>query len=499
MYTLMRQVFYILILAFFPLFFSGQSIKKEQTNALAFTHITVLDMAGGPAQTDMTVIVSGNRITAVQKSRGIKLPKGTNVINSKGKFLLPGLWDMHAHSWDSRTTRHIIFPLQIANGITGVRDMFSNCYEPACTEGGPVRFDSVRTFREEIATGKLVGPRIIASSPIVDGPDYNWPGSIQVANAAQGREAVTYSKRIGVDFVKVYSGLPREGYFAIAEECKNQSISFAGHVPDAVTAEEVANAGQKSIEHLSEILLACSTQEEQIRQERKDTSAIKPRSPEWWAKWTSHHLLSLETYSQEKATALFALFVKNGTWQCPTLVVLRSGGYMEQLSKQFDDRQKYLPASIKQFWLGEMDFRKKNLTTATLEMWKSRYQKQLQIVGAMKQAGVPLLAGADALNSYVFPGFSLHDELELLVQAGLSPLEALQAATLNPAKFLGLTVSLGTVEKGKWADLLLLDANPLENIANTKKIAAVVANGRYFPKKTLEQMLKEAETAAGKQ
>ncbi len=484
----MRQTFTLLIATLLPLLGVTQTRPKEQ--ALAFTHVTVLDMRGGPAKADMTVVISGNRITAIQKSKGATLPEGTKVVRARGKFLLPGLWDMHVHTLRQQGFYTDNFlPLFIANGVTGVREMGNS----------PLSTIERTTLRTQIEAGKQPGPRMFVAGPLLDGRPSGWKSKVIVTTEQAGRAVVDSLKKAGVDFVKVYDYLPAPVYFAIAQEAKNQAIPFVGHVPGAVTAVEASNAGQKSIEHLSEMLLACSSREEYIRQERKKLLVFKPGTQEWLDQWNTYIQLLLDTYSEEKAKELFELFVKNSTWQCPTLTELYVRGYFIEASQAHPDRLKYLALPIKDFWVESTQSRTKIFTSASIELLKKQYQKELQLVAAMSRAGVPLLAGSDNLNPFVVPGFSLHDELGLLVEAGLSPLEALQAATLNPAKYFEMTNSLGTVEEGKFADLLLLDANPLQDINNTKRIAAVVANGRYFSRQKLDQLLEAAQVVGSKQ
>ena len=312
------------------------------------------------------------------------------------------------------------------------------------------------------------------------------------------------AKRDGDDFIKVYSLLPRDAYFAIADESKKQGIPFEGHVPISVSAEEASNAGQKSIEHLTGILPACSTRAGELLKSSQETlaaiiagqqppvSAVHGAANREWEK------LALETYSSQQAEALFAELKRNQTWQCPTLTVLRSIAFLDDPSFTNDPRLKYMPHDIRASWDPKTDFR---LKTRTAEDWarsKKVFSKDAEIVGAMQRAGVRILAGTDTLNPYCFPGFSLHDELGLLVKAGLSPMEALQAATLNPARFMGKDKDFGTVETGKIADLVLLDANPLNDIANTKRIDAVVLGGNFFSRVSLDGMLTKVEALASR-
>jgi hypothetical protein len=472
----------------FSLLFSFSCARQKPAEAqatLVFTHTTIVDTAGGPNQRDMTVFISGDRITDIKPSVKARPPKRAQVVDATGKFLIPGLWDMHIHWYDAR-----YLPLFIANGVTGVRIMW----------GIPDHFKQ----REEISKGSLIGPRLIIASPIIDGPNPVWARSISVCNEAEARQVVRQVKEMGYDFVKVYQLLPRKAYFAIADESRKQGIFFAGHIPSSISATEASNAGQRSVEHLGGmglgILLTCSNKEEELRKERekafKGFSRQQPRTLSQLEASRNFTEKVLKTYDDKKASALFALFVKNSTWQCPTLTVLRSYRFLDDKNFTSDPRLKYMPKAERESWEPKNNPSGPSNTAEDWAIGKKVYQKELEIVGAMRRAGVELLAGTDVLNPFCFPGFSLHDELGLLVEAGLTPMEALQAATYNPAKFLGITDSLGTIDTGKIADLVLLEANPLEDIGNTRKIAAVVVGGKYYPRSTLDEMLAKIETLA---
>jgi len=451
----------IALILLLPALLLAQSNRNRQTAPLVLAHVTIIDVTGGPSKPDMTVIIRGDRISDIGKTGEITAPPDATVVDASGKFLIPGLWDMHVH-WYSRNS----FTLFTANGVTGIREMFGN--------------SELLRLRDEIAKGSLTGPRMIVASPIIDGPQPVWPNSIAVGNEDEGRKAVRKVKEWGADFVKVYSLLPRDAYFGIADESKRQGISFVGHVPFTVSAAEASDAGQKSIEHLTGILLGCSYNETELRNE-----IVKARSPGARSRREGEDLL--ETFSDRKAKDLFARFVKNQTWQCPTLTVLRSNAYLGDQNFRNDARLKYVPRPMRERWGQRIANRNDN------DYVKKVFKKEVEIVGAMQRAGVPLLAGTDTGNPFCFPGFSLHDELALMVIGGLTPVEALRAATLNPAKFLGLDKTLGTIEPGKIADLVLLDADPLADIRNTQRINAVISNGRLFDRKALNKMLAQAE------
>ncbi|MGH9500797.1 MAG: amidohydrolase family protein [Terriglobales bacterium] len=435
---------------------------------LIIENVTVIDVTGAPAQTHRTVVVENGRIEGVYESK--RSLKGALRINATGKFLIPGLWDMHVHTvfgdWFPRG-REIALPLFIANGIIGVRDM-----------GGEL--DVLQQWRKEIAAGTLLAPRMVIAGPMLDGPKPRFPSSIAIATPEDGRRAVDDLKRRGVDFIKLQSLIPRDAVFAIADEAHKQGIPFVGHVPDSVRASEASNAGQKSFEHLIGIFEGSSPLEDEFLKGPKTETKF------------------LATYDPARASALFALLARNHTWQCPTLVWERGGNLIDQSDFTHDALAKYVPAYWKDVtWKRFTDEIIQGFNTDDGVTRRRFVEKELEVVKAMHAAGVQFLAGTDtAPGVYIFPGFSLHQELQRFVAAGFTPLEALQTATLNPAIFLGMTDRLGTVEPGKLADLLLLDANPLDDIRNTQKINAVIVDGRYLSSVDMDKLLQGVEAAA---
>ncbi len=448
---------------------------------LAITHVTVVDVTGAGLVSDRTVVVAGGRIVAVTDSAGATIPDQARVVEGRGRFLIPGLWDMHVHMNDES-----LLPLFLANGVTGVRVMW-----------GIPRFHF--KIRDQINAGRLLGPRLVVASNILDGAKPFWRGSVAVATAEEGRKAVRDAKESGADFIKVYSGLSRDNYLAIAAEARAQGLPLAGHVPFAVSAREASDAGQKSIEHLYGIEEACSSAPDEIDAILKELSEAMATGKDFVEiRAISARLRSrsVATYSDGVAAELFARFKKNGTWVCPTLTVNRAMGLLTDAAFTADPRLKYVSPSIRSSWDPKNDFRFKTSKPEDLERVRMAYERGRTLVGKMRKAGVELLAGTDQGNPYCFPGFSLHDELGLLVGAGLSPIEALQTATINPARFLGQPDTRGTVATGADADLVLLDADPLSDIANTRRIHAVVGRGRLLDRAELDTMLSEAELKA---
>jgi len=451
---------------------SAQTVQGETVAdpPLVINHVNVIDATGSPAQPDMSVTIQDNRIVSISKYKKAKLPPNARVLDAKGKFLIPGLWDMHVHTvfgdWIPGG-QEVSLPLFVANGVTGVRDM-----------GGDL--DTLLEWRRQISAGTILGPRMIIAGPMLDGPKSRFPSSLSIASPEEGRKAVDDLKARGADFIKAQSFIQREAYFAVADEAKKQKMVLAGHVPDTIRASEAVSAGQKSIEHLTGVFEGCSTAEDQFLK--------GPKGP----------LRFLQTYDPARCDALIASFAHNHTWQVPTLVWERGQWLVDVTDISRDPNLKFAPSSWQQkSWpqftkgiLAELD-------TDTVADRRRFVKKELDVIRAMRDAHVPLMAGTDtAAGVDVLPGFSLHTELEYFVEAGLSPMEALQTATRNPAEFLGLLSETGTVEKNKSANLVLLDANPLEDIRNTRKIWAVVLNGRLFTRRDLGGVLERISAYA---
>ncbi|MEO6252791.1 MAG: amidohydrolase family protein [Ferruginibacter sp.] len=445
----------------------------SQETSVLFKQVNVVDVQTGKLLVRQNVLVTGNRIDKIT-SKSIA-PGNATVVNGTGKFLMPALWDMHVHVFNNvsqRPPNDYYFPGFIANGVCSVREMWTK----------PNSMPYVQRWRTELDSLPGTVPRFVRVGTLVDGLPKIWPNSDTVTNAEEARAMVRRVMAGGVDFFKVYGHLSRESYFAIADECKKLNFPFEGHVPVDITMAEASNAGQKSQEHTGfwAMFTELSDKEEKFKK-------IKP------ADLTPTMRTELfESISEKKITALAATFVKNGTALCPTLVTYRANMLGNDKSIMEDERLQYAePADKKDWAVFAGRFKPENRS-----MRETRYQKGLYIIRLLQQAGVLILAGTDLGNPFLYAGFSLHDELSVFVQAGLSPLAALQTATINPAKYVGKEKEIGTVSQGKLADLVLLDANPLTDIANTKKINAVVANGKLLTRKDLDVLLQLAKEKA---
>ncbi len=470
--TIFARIFlFLTLLALVPFQVTAQHWSLEDT--LVITDVNIVDVRTGEVRADQVVVIERNKIIAVGARKETRYPRNAPSVNAKGGYLIPGLWDMHVHlafgDWFP-IAEQISLPLFIANGVTGVRDMGSE-------------LATVQAWRNSIESGLLIGPRIMTSGPMLDGANPQFPSSLAIATPEEARRAVDDLKHRGADFIKFQSLMTPEAVMAAVDEAKKQEIAFEGHVPDSVRARDMSDAGMLSFEHLIGIFEGSSTQESEFLRGGKNETKL------------------LATYDAERAGKLAELLAKNGTWQCPTLVWERGGNLIDVTDFSKDARAKYVPNVWKdKTWKKMTNDVEEGFGADDLATRRKFVEKELEVVALLHKTGVPFLAGTDTPPGvYIFPGFSLHEELQRFVAAGFTPLEALQTATINPAKFFAIEEHNGTIERGKYADVVLLDANPLADISNTQKIAAVVFNGRYFSRAELAKLLQKVEDAAKKE
>jgi imidazolonepropionase-like amidohydrolase len=449
------------IIGLFILTFSLASIvamTQTRSRPIVFTHATVIDATGADTHSDMVIIVTGETITEIGKFGKIEFPKNSQVIDATGKFLIPGLWDMHVHLTKAGENT---LPLFIANGVTSVRDMGGDYVE-------------VLKWRKEAADGTRLAPRIKTPGALLESAEnvarMKREGTVEpvdkyrigIATPEEARKAVDLMASLGVDFIKFRTTASPETYKAIAEESKAKGLMFVGH--QFGSPETMVDAGQKSIEHY-----------------------IYP-----------------PIITNPKHAEIYRKMSESAVYVVPTIVVAD-----KSLLVSYDDAK-----TIFEDTNGKVDFRRRYLSGYLIADWKEQLEEKKQPspfelaklkevlikdLQEMRKAGVRLMPGTDVAVLLIYPGYSLHDELQLLVKyVGLTPMEAIISATRYPAEFFGMQNRLGTIEKGKIADLVLLDANPLDDISNTKRISAVVLNGRYLSKESREKMLADVEAAANR-
>ncbi|MEQ5791925.1 amidohydrolase family protein [Muricauda sp. NFXS6] len=451
------------------------SCKKEITNNfdLAITNAQVIHLETGKVE-NQDIFISNGRIEAVEAA-GLGQFKANSSIDASGKYVLPGFWDNHIHlrGGDSLVANNNNFlKLFIANGITTVRDA-----------GGDLT-QSVMKWKSQIESEDLVGPTIFTAGPKIDGPKATWAGSLEVETEEDIAKALDSLEALQVDFVKIYdSRISPDNYIKTIKEAKKRGFTVSGHMPFTVTLDETINAGMDGIEHLYYIMKGSASNEVEV------TENINNGEMGFWDAMPA----LLDAYTDSTAQNTFNKLKENDVFVVPTLHIGNTLSYLDEVDHTSDTYLKYMGEGIVQTYQGRI----RSALNSSEKARENRKQMNAffgKLVKSLNDAGVLLLAGSDsgAFNSYTYPGISLHKELAAMVENGISPLDALRTSTVNGAKFLNQTNDYGAVSKGKVSDLVILKANPLENIGNTRKIYTVVKGSQVFTEKQLQSLLKNA-------
>ncbi|HEX6082939.1 MAG TPA: amidohydrolase family protein [Thermoanaerobaculia bacterium] len=464
----------VLVFAIGVLWPQERLVPPPRTEAFAIVNVNVVDVRAGTILPGRTVVVENGRIGAPASSPAA-LPASRRQIDGRGLYLMPALWDMHTHVF--AVSPLLDLPLYVAYGVTNVRDM-QGCPTPddpfvACPE-------EKRRWTAEALAGTRVGPRIVATTSwMAAGPGMvkrlkNVPPYFDTATPEQARQFVRHFAG-KVEAIKVYDRLPRDSYFALVDEARKLKMDVVGHRPYAVSAVEAA-AHQKSIEHARFILHESYPGRAELRKTgREDRTRI------------------LAEHDPRLAQEIFAAMRQHGTWYVPTHLTRWSDAYADDARVRQDPLLRYLHPLMKRQWLEDIDeIVAEDPSPAARETYRRFHAKGLELTGAAHRAGVKVLAGTD----YIAAGADLHRELEQLALAGLAPADVLRAATLHPAEYFGLQSQYGTVEEGKVADLLLLTANPLQDVRNTQRIHAVVFNGTLYDRAALDTISSYVERQA---
>lgn len=453
---------------------------KVRPHSLIIENVSVVDTETGELVPNQMIRVEGDNITAVaaQLQRDAEV-----VIDGSGKYAIPGLFDMHTHSF--KLSPEVMHPLFIANGVTSVRDM-GGCLDDddswaACAA-------DKRAWTRGTIEGRHVGPRydhitglqINGGLAVPDGVDQGLGG----ATPDGARARVAMDQKRGLDFLKTYSMLPKDSYFALADEAEKRGLYLAGHIPLAVKATEAVVAGQRSFEHALVFLFDCYPGIQAMRE-----------LPDFLQKYDNElRTTMMREHDPEMCQNLFVMMKEAGTAFVPTHTTRKLDALATDEAFRTDARLKFVPAPLRMLWANDADAMAKRAEGT--DSFSQVYEFGLRQTGAAHTAGVTVLAGTDAPDSFTFAGFSLADEMEHLVEAGLTPFEALQSATLHPAEFLGLTGKAGVLKAGARADIVLLNSNPLESAEAIRTIDTVVLAGTPYDRQSLDSMLADVQSSA---
>lgn len=462
------------------------SAAATSDGALVLRNVTIVDIERGRLAPQRDVVIVGERIVGIQAGGTARAPKQGRVIEGSGKFLMPGLWDFHVHVFSAPGEEDFALPLYIVGGITGVRDA-----------------GALRTLPEQqrvaaaIERGERVGPRLVLAGALIDGPPGSWPGQMVAATPDEGRQRVRESKAAGWGFIKSYSLLSEPTYLAIADEAQRQRLPLYGHVPESVLLETAVSAGHRSIEHFGRITQACATEEGAMISANAQALQAPEPLPALMAVMMGHNGRTLQSWDGQRCAAVVRRLASAGVAVMPSLMV--SDFYLGKDPAPDDPRMRSVPRAVRAQW-GQGDWRRQQIPPELLAQAPKSVALDWKTFKMAHDAGVMVLAGTDAAfaNPFLFHGFTLHDELQRYVEAGLTPQQALMTATVNPGRFLKRGDLAGRVAIRQKADLVLLDANPLADIAATRRIHAVVANGRLFDRAALDALRRDVEERAAK-
>lgn len=464
----MRYVFCSLLLLFIN--YSCSTAKKEQFD-IVIQNGNIIDLETGDIH-KQDIFISDGRIIKISSQTIKRNIEAQQILDATGKYLLPGFWDNHTHfrGGDSLIDANKNFlNLFIANGITTVRDT-----------GGDLT-SAVMEWKEQIASGTLIGPTIFTSGPKIDGPNGTWAGSLEVESETDIAKALDSLQAIPTDFVKLYdSKISGEAYLKTIAEAENRNLITSGHMPFTVVLDDAIGSGIDAIEHLYYIMKGCSSVEVEITQQ------LIAKKIGFWDAMPA----LMSTYQDSTAQASFLNLKENDVYVVPTLHIGKILSYLDEEDHTQDDYLKYITPRLEKTYEGRIQRAFKASDKAKQD------RKDLdtffgQLSKALNDAGVGLLAGSDsgAYNSYVYPGISLHKELEAMVANGIPPLDALRTSAYHGSKFLRKEADYGSIAIGKVSDLVILDANPLDNIVHTKKIHAVIKGSEIYSKEQLQALL----------
>lgn len=461
------------------LLLSACESKPTQHADILISNATIVDVKTGKLNTGQSLVIRDGVII----ERSSKSLKNSyiidNYIDANEQFLMPGLWDMHVHFGGGEALieeNKQLLPLYLAYGITTVRDAAADLSE------------SVLSWREQVNNNQLVGPSIYTSGPKLEGKGSIWPGDLEVETVAEMNAAIDSLDAMNVDFIKITdSALTPELYLKAVKEVKKRGYQISGHIPFSLSVTDVSNAGLDAIEHMTYLLKAAAINEPEISK-KVASGELSYRSA-----------LPIITANFDKQTALkkYAVLAKNNTAVVPTLIGGQVIANIDEDNHQNDEFLNYLGKGLKATYQWRVDRANKD-TTEQIKQRKERFIKTAQLLVLAQQAGVSIIAGTDAgfLNSYIYPGLSLHQELAIFSDYGLTPLQTLQSATLAGPKFLGKSEQFGELSKGKIADIIFLTHNPLIDVRNTQKLTGVISHNRYYNQAALEQLKSQAKQLA---
>jgi hypothetical protein len=447
-----------------------------------FRNATVIDAVNG-LRSGHSVVVKGNRIFEAGPVGEVREPRGAVIVDCTGKYLIPGLWDAHVHLTNTEALRPAMFPLLIVNGITYVRDTAATLNSIL-----PLREKS-----EESAITDGMAPRVFIAGPHLDGLQLSWASSVSAVTVEQARFIIDCLIRAGVDEIKVYDNLPADICLEVFAIAAGKGYRTSAHVPFGLDVIEASNAGLGSMEHMTNLEFSCSSDWDSLRKARQqmmEEGREKPGNELRQEIYQAQRLHAYRTQDPERRETVLNVLAENNTWQVPTLVITAQEEHRMYARDDWDETFRYLPEPVRSDWRRSAAGRAER---APDEEGLARAEWAYDMIPRLAEKGIGIMAGTDMPLALLTPGFSLHEELALLVRSGLTPMQAIESATLRPAQFYRIEEEHGSIGPGMMADMVLLDANPLEDITNTQRINAVMRNGFLHARDDLDEILARLE------
>lgn len=478
----------VILFSVIALLFSACEPSGEYFDgAICIENISTIDPQDGLKE-NQTVIIKEGKIEKITPSDEIRLADNNEIIDGTGKYLIPGLWDAHIHFAYIEELAPRMFDLFLAYGVTSVRDT-----------GGKIDF--VKHWKERALSSPTEAPRVMIAGPLLDGIPNVYDGSTPerppLSVGLDSEKAVTEKihelDSLGVDLLKAYEMLTPEQFTTLIQQARKTGYKVTGHVPLSMDVISASNAGLNSMEHMRNLELSVASNAPDLLEQRRELLAEGRQDPGGILRSRIHETqreTAIRNYDEEKANEVLQVLAENQTWQIPTLALNTAASEKRFTEPGWQETFKYLPDSIEQDWISRIE----DIQDSEVTPFRREYSQWLiDMAGRIHRAGIDIMAGTDTPIYFLTPGYSLHQELTYLVEAGLSPLDALKTATLNPARYFNLEEELGSVKENMWADLVILDANPLENIRNTLTIHSIFKQGKYYSRDRLDQILRDLD------
>ena len=478
------KAFSYLTLLFLLFTFSCSPTGELFENAICIQNINTIDPNEGLKE-NQTIIIREGRILKIASTSELSLDPANNIVDGTGQYMIPGLWDAHVHFSFMEELAPMMLDLFLAYGITSVRDT-----------GGRIEF--VKVWKDKALANPTTAPRVMIAGPLLDGMpnvyDGSDPGhpplSVGLPTVTDVAEQIDLLHSQGVDLLKAYEMLTPDQFATVIEKAKEKGLKVTGHVPLSMDVIAASNGGLNSMEHMRNLELSMASNADELLAQRKKLLEEGKGKPGGVLRSSIHQAqraTAIQNYDEEKAAAVLEVLATNQTWQIPTMALNTLRTTKPFRKQAWQESFQYLPDTISSQWNKTIDFMIDSSEVSDFQRQHADWM--MNMIKKVHESEIGIMAGTDTPIGFLTPGYSLHEEMNVLVEAGISPIEVLKSATYNPAAYFNMENELGSIKETFLADLLILDANPLEDINNTLKIKSVIRNGELHDRLALDKIL----------